>query len=1251
MPVHSDPGKSSDIFISYAHVDDKDGWVSGFVESLEAEHARFTPQPLQIFLDRESIQPGDDWEHRIRHALKSSKVMIAILSPAYFQSVYCHKEWEWYCELELELAIPGEGITPIYTVTVPHLEQDSIDANLEMWISDLKRRQFFDVRPWRPDGVKALQATDVQKRVELLDQQISARLTRVQASRDSISTIPEHNHRFVGRREELRKLRESLQYSRLGAITTIHGLGGIGKSALAFEYAHAFAAEYLGGRFLVNAAGATDLRPLIVQLAPYLEIELTAEERDNLDLAYERVSRSFKAGPMRLLLLDNLDDPVLVSPQNRSEMLPGGDFVHILITTRVDADQFHDIQTIPLDSLPEEDGLKLLERHRQFVGEEEWKAAIQIVHVLGGYPLALEVVAVYLWKNPEISYCQYLQRLRKEKLVSIDAAASDNRVHLSRHRQKFLTPLLQPTLDQLTSPQLLAIEFAALLPPDRIPWPWLASLVRNEYPDDFKPPEPGYPDEWQRLRRHLAALRLIIDGDDSHSGRMHRLVQDVVVARIGNEPHCPLPTTILKRMLRSLFSRSERFRKAREQLMNMLVSHCFNRVEELSRNTVHLQATWELAALRDFAWTLFDIDDQDAVHFGHQVGGLLSRASMYEDDRRLLRRVLSALNSRIPLDLLSAATVGGTLGTIEAKMGNLKVAKELYLQAAQEFESLRAAGEADQKQAAARGLRGTYASLAVVEGYLEDSDAAMEMRRRAIAVPLQSLGGDAGQSDDSIDRAMLIRDEGDRESAYRKLRELLNRADADDSANPSQIALICHNLGNIASELGKHPEALEFLERALQIDRERFPEDHPTLVTDYCSLGLVEYAMKRLDAARGHLREALRILDRHFPDGHYQHGICLLNLAHVEYVDGHPELARDLYRRALERLESDLPAAHSTVTAAWVSLASLERSRGDRMAATEAVEKGVQGMRNAKPVRLANLIDGLRLLGYIQLELQNWSDASKTFTELITFQRQSLSTDDSMLADSYFHYSLAAQNLGQMPLATQAMYAAYRLRHAKLGADNDLTQKCLNWLKQNAPSQLTATAPQSPVTGPVNPAQIEEARREVSALITQVRNLTSSDLSPKEFCKILVSNCVKALSALNGRMWLRDTHNEWTCLAAAHGNLPSSAEPYRDATWIRVEAETSAQTIAEFGIGLRRLVDLNSVNRPTIPTNSNSEKVEVLRIVARFPIHEGVGILEIDQRKQTTEATVQGYTRFVWTMAGLGQAYFSSHNQFGLMEA
>jgi hypothetical protein len=146
-PIQSD----FDLFVSYAHADDRgenDQRVSALVQAIATDYQRFAGAPLRVFFDTEEIRTMDDWEHRILRGLRRSRMMVAVLSPGYFASEYCRKEWEIYVETELAQALPGEGIAPIYVIAHPAFDgpggSDSVEDRLERWIKDLRRRQYIE---------------------------------------------------------------------------------------------------------------------------------------------------------------------------------------------------------------------------------------------------------------------------------------------------------------------------------------------------------------------------------------------------------------------------------------------------------------------------------------------------------------------------------------------------------------------------------------------------------------------------------------------------------------------------------------------------------------------------------------------------------------------------------------------------------------------------------------------------------------------------------------------------------------------------------------------------------------------------------------------------------------------------------------------------------------------------------------------------------------------------------------------------
>ena len=399
-----------DLFISYAHTDDRGahaGKVTALVEAIKADYLRVTGTPLRVFFDTQEIRSMDDWEARILTGLRQSKMMVAILSPSYFASAYCLKEWEIYVETELAQALPGEGITPIYVVRHPAFETDPVEEQLRHWIKDLRRRQYIEWLPFWPEGAAALERQDVRRKLADLPGQIAERLHRAAIRDTTPHTVPLPSIHFVGRRDEMHALLHELLQSQIGAITAVHGIPGIGKSMLAFAYAWGYGFRYPGGRFLIPAANASDLAAEVIRLAEPKGVPLSDEERQRPDVALAKVKAAFEAGPPALLVIDNVDDPALLTAQARERALPKGDHIHVLVTTRISPEDLPRIRCLPLDALQTQDAMALLQSFRPIAEspqDDEWKAALEIVGRLGGHALGVEVVAVYLRENPEVTY-------------------------------------------------------------------------------------------------------------------------------------------------------------------------------------------------------------------------------------------------------------------------------------------------------------------------------------------------------------------------------------------------------------------------------------------------------------------------------------------------------------------------------------------------------------------------------------------------------------------------------------------------------------------------------------------------------------------------------------------------------------------------------------------------------------------------------------------------------------------------------
>ena len=574
MPADQPPTPSSDqtaydVFLSYSRKDNAPipatypcGWVTAIRDHILADHRQFSTAPLRIFFDQHEIKDADDWRFRILGALKQSKMLLVCLSPNYFASPYCRWEWEEYLKRQVHQLMGSESVATVYFVEVPGSDEQA----MAKWLTEIMRGNFTDLRPWFPEGAVALQKVDVQARMARLGESLWERLQRARRAEAAPGNLRWQNPHFVGRREELRQLHEQLGTGAVGVVTAVQGLGGQGKTELAVAYAHGWADSYPAGLWSLAAEGKKELLPLIGELAWDAALGFTPNDaqkndpvllgRGVLEHLKARAEAVCDSGPDRgaaaLLLLDNVSEPDLLSAAQLAT-LPSGrgaGWLRLVATTRLDLRAQKDrLALLAVDALDPDSALTLLRDHQpprdaqrrivpdlekgepQFASDAEETAAREIVRALGGFTLAVEQVALYLGLHPDVTPSAFLATLQARGLPVADTLPQrDPDVAAQMLTQsKQLGLILDATLAKLDEAARTALRFAALLPPDTVPWPWLRALTVAQHPELGEKDDLGA-DPWLAVQRRLTGLRLLTPGDHPEVARIHRLVAAHLVA-------------------------------------------------------------------------------------------------------------------------------------------------------------------------------------------------------------------------------------------------------------------------------------------------------------------------------------------------------------------------------------------------------------------------------------------------------------------------------------------------------------------------------------------------------------------------------------------------------------------------------------------------------------------------------------------------------------------------------------------------
>ncbi|RCJ33356.1 NB-ARC domain-containing protein [Nostoc punctiforme NIES-2108] len=232
---------------------------------------------------------------------------------------------------------------------------------------------------------------------------------------------------FVGREEELQNLHQLLQDNKQVAIAAISGMGGVGKTELALQYAIQYRETYNGGLcWLLPKTGDVGIQ--VVQFAR-TQLDLNPPEDFDLLAQVQYCWRRWREGHV-LLVLDDVSDYEQVKPYLQS--LPSR--FKVLMTTR---QKLGRIAQLSLDVLQPEAALELLKSLlKETPGriEKELALANQLCEWLGYLPLGVELVGRYLARKQDLSLAEMLRRLKNKRLDERSLSKSKSEADMTAQR-------------------------------------------------------------------------------------------------------------------------------------------------------------------------------------------------------------------------------------------------------------------------------------------------------------------------------------------------------------------------------------------------------------------------------------------------------------------------------------------------------------------------------------------------------------------------------------------------------------------------------------------------------------------------------------------------------------------------------------------------------------------------------------------------------------------------------------------------
>ncbi|MBR6587346.1 MAG: toll/interleukin-1 receptor domain-containing protein, partial [Kiritimatiellae bacterium] len=466
-----------EVFLSYAHKD-ADKYGRDYIDEIKRQIEASLGGEELVFLDADALELGDEWNSKIQECLDKCSVFVCLLSENYVKSEYCARERLWWAQKEMKKGRLNKATLPLFYIKI----DDSADADAQRELERLSHLQN-DVAftPWFPDGAKFSARELVRRRLE------NARiLSKIQSIKDdaetigkSISSVPPYNQRFVGRVNELCRIRQVCTHGgmAIGSIPVIHGEAGCGKSEISFAYAHGYASEYPGGRFFVPMEHAKSWDEAWLRLAEKIDsrsclpvyevLGLKKEDRQQepADLAKviaQRMWIHIRNNGQTLFLLDNIDNMELLEDGMLTGLFPTGEVpedLDMVATTRGTPvlDNCSMAVTVPIGDLGEDASLELLRLHCGNLpfnlapprNDRETVAAKELLKFLEYHAWSVEIVAGCLGK--EHRYGATPEKVLEELRCNFQINAT---CRSFREIPDCIEKLLQPSIDRIKQLEL-----------------------------------------------------------------------------------------------------------------------------------------------------------------------------------------------------------------------------------------------------------------------------------------------------------------------------------------------------------------------------------------------------------------------------------------------------------------------------------------------------------------------------------------------------------------------------------------------------------------------------------------------------------------------------------------------------------------------------------------------------------------------------------------------------------------------------
>ncbi|CAF1386644.1 unnamed protein product [Adineta ricciae] len=197
----------------------------------------------------------------------------------------------------------------------------------------------------------------------------------------------------------------------------------------------------------------------------------------------------------------------------------------------------------------------------------------------------------------------------------------------------------------------------------------------------------------------------------------------------------------------------------------------------------------------------------------------------------------------------------------------------------------------------------------------------------------------------------------------------------EQTSDKNDRAHYYHQLGYLKDDQGDYKMAIEYYEKALEIEEKTLPSNHPDLATSYNNIGLVYDNMGEYSKALSFFEKALEIREKALPSNHPDLAQSYNNIGLVYYNMGEYSKALSFFEKDLAICEKTLPSNHPSLATSYNNIGGVYDNMGEYSKALSFYEKALQIYQKTLPSNHPSLATSYNNIGTVYYNTKDYSKA------------------------------------------------------------------------------------------------------------------------------------------------------------------------------------------------------------------------------------------------------------------------------------